>query len=108
MISDYPTRGVSQSILTSSRIRTLLVHRRRIVCPIKKLHQLFVRHDAWIKLDLHSLSMVCVSGAHPFVAWVLDSGVPARETDSGTQDALVFGWRVVLEENVLHSPETSE
>lgn len=52
--------------------------------------------------------MVCVSGAHPFVAWVLDSGVPARETDSGTQDALVFGWRVVLEENVLHSPETSE
>jgi hypothetical protein len=69
--------------------------------------KLSVRNHLRVKFDLESLCMPRPSRADQTVIGVLRVLVTSGIPDCSLQDALIFSYGVVLEENVLYAPEAA-
>jgi len=91
--------------ILGSAVAPLPIESRRIVCTVEEFNEFSVRHDIWVKLDPQSLGVVCGTRTNISVVWIV--GVPSSIPDGGLEDSLVLGRRIVLQEYVFDSPETS-
>ena len=125
-----PWRAKKMRTHTGPSVSTLPIHSRRIMRPIEVFfkfqkdppsdrtllpriihtrltHKVSIRHNCRVKLDPHRLCMVRITRTHQPVTWVLCVGVTTSVPDRRFQYTLVLCGGVVLQKDVLDTPEAA-
>jgi len=89
----------------SPTVVSLPIESRRVMCAVEEFNELSIGYYVRVKLDPQRFSVVRGTRTNSSVARIVDvsPGIP----DSGLEDPLVLGRRVVLQEYMFDSPEAS-